>query len=88
MNSMENEQRKVFRRIIATYCREIQDATDLDVALAKYKDCQLIFSFVSALWPSEPLELPRGNIRTSLEMALDNILNKIDDEGVDYSKQL
>lgn len=88
MNTMENEQRKVFRRLTAQYCREIQDATDLSVALAKYKDCQLIFKFVVALWPAEPLELQRGNVRVSLEMALENILRKIDNEGVNNSAQL
>lgn len=88
MNTMENSQRKIFRKLTASYCREIQDASDLTVALAKYRDCQLIFNFVAALWPSEPLELQRGNVRVSLEMAMDNILKKIDDEGVNYSAQL
>lgn len=86
MKTMENEQRKIFRKITANYGRQIQDSDDISSALKLYNDCQLIFGFVAALWPSEPLDLQRGNIRISLEMAMDNILKKMDDEGVIYSE--
>ena len=85
---MENDQRKIFRKMTASYCRQIQDATDLSDALSKYKDCQLIFNFVAALWPSEPLDLQRSNVRVSLEIAMDNILNRIERDGINCSEQL
>lgn len=88
MKTMENEQRKLFRKMTAAYNRKIQDAPDVARALELYKDCQLLFSFVSLLWPNEPLDLQRGNIKVSLEMVLDKELKNIDSERVLYTELL
>lgn len=75
--TMINEQRKKFRQWAREEYRNIENAPDLETALAAYAACMAALRLVSIIFPDEPLELTRGNLRVYLEQHFDDYVEKI-----------
>lgn len=76
-NTMINEQRKKFRQWARDQYQAVTNAPDLDVALACYSSAMAALHLVEMIFPDEPLELTRGNLRVNLEEHFNEVVEKI-----------
>lgn len=76
-NTMINEQRKEFRNWARERYQAIESAPDLDAALAVYSSSMAALHLIEMIFPDEPLELVRGNLRVNMEQHFDELIEKI-----------
>lgn len=76
-NTMINEQRKKFRYWAKERYQAIEKAPDLDTALACYSSTMAALHLIALIFPDEPLELIKGNLRVYLEEHFDDYVGKI-----------
>lgn len=76
-NTMINEQRKKFRNWARERYQVIENAPDLESALVSYSSTMSALQLVSLIFPDEPLDLIKGNLRVYLEQHFDELVDKM-----------
>ena len=76
-HTMINEQRKKFRAWAKDQYNAVENAPDLNAALAIYSSTMASLRLVELIFPDEPLDLIRGNLRVYLEQHFDTVVEKI-----------
>ena len=76
-HTMINEQRKKFRAWAKDQYNAVEYAPDLNAALAIYSSTMASLRLVELIFPDEPLDLIRGNLRVYLEQHFDTVVEKI-----------
>ena len=76
-NTMINDQRKKFRAWAKDQYDAVSNASDLDAALACYASAMSALHLVELIFPDEPLELTRGNLRVNLEERFSDFIEKM-----------
>lgn len=76
-NTMINDQRRKFRQWARDQYQAVANAPDLDAALACYSSAMSALHLVELIFPDEPLELTRGNLRVNLEERFTDLIEKI-----------
>ena len=76
-NTMINEQRKKFRHWARDRYVMVEKAPDLETALASYSSTMAALQLIEVIFPDEPLDLIRGNLRVYLEQHFEDLVDKI-----------
>lgn len=76
-NTMINEQRKKFRQWAREQYDAVTNAPDLDAALVCYSSAMSALHLVALIFPDEPLDLIKGNLRVNLEERFNDLVEKI-----------
>lgn len=79
-NTMMNEQRKIFRRWEREQCKRIEASATLEAAFELYAIALNGVQLIALLFPDEPLELPRGNLKSCMEMFFEDYLKRMTSE--------
>lgn len=76
-NTMVNDQRKKFRAWAKDQYDAVEHAPDLNAALAVYSSAMSSLRLIEIIFPDEPLDLTRGNLRVFLEQHFEAVVDKI-----------
>ena len=77
-NTMINDQRKQFRLWAKEKYQIIENAPDLESALVTYSSTMSALQLIALIFPDEPLDLIKGNLKVYLEQHFDAYIEKLE----------